>query len=123
MAERYKFCQRGQKNGEATEQYFALLREMVVTCKCGELADEMIWDHLIEKTNSSHNRERLLLEMELTLQKAITMARQIEPAMVEAQIIGQGTASNMQAIHPVQTQDLQSSKRPFRLAVRGTSDE
>ena len=43
--------------------------------------------------------------------------------MVEAQIIGQGTASDIQAMHPVQTQDSQSSKRPFRLAVRGMSDE
>ena len=51
------------------------------------------------------------------------MARQIVSAMAEAQIIGQGTASDIQAIYPVQTQDLQSSKRPFTLAVRGTSDE
>ena len=61
--------------------------------------------------------------MELTLQKALTMARQIESAMAEAQIIGQGTASYIQAVHPVQTQDSQSSKRPLGLAVRGTSDE
>ena len=96
---------------------------MVVTCEFGELADEMIQDQLIEKTNSSCIGERLLLVMELTLQKAITMAGQIESAMVEAQIIGQDTASDIQSIHPVQTQDSQSSKRPFRLAVRGTSDE
>ena len=86
---------------------------MVVTWEFGELADEMIRDHLVEKMNSPRNRESLLLEMELMLQKAITMARQIESAMAEAQIIGQGIAHDIKAIHPVQTQDSQSSKRPF----------
>ena len=105
VAERQKFHQRGQKNCESTEQYVASLRSMVVTCKFGELADKMIHDQLVEKANSPRNRERLLLEIALTLRltKAITMARQIESAMVEAQIIGQGTASDIQAIHAVQT--------------------
>ena len=65
MAERYKFCQRGQKNGESTEQYIDSLRKMVITCEFGELADKMIRNQLIEKTDSPHIRERLLLEMEL----------------------------------------------------------
>ena len=113
VAERYKFRQRGQKNGASTEQYIASLREMVVTWEFGELADEMIRDQLIEKTNSPRIRELLLLEMELALQKALTMAIQIESAIAGAQIIGQGIAHDIKAIHPVQTQDSQSSKRPF----------
>ena len=96
---------------------------MVITCEFGELADKMIQDQLFEKTNSSRIREHLLLETELTSQKAVTRARQIEFAMAEAQIIGQGTASDIQAKHPVQTQDSQSSKRPLRLTGRGMSDE
>ena len=123
MEERYKFPQRGQKNSESKEQYIASLREMVITCEFGEMAEKMIQDQLFEKTNSSRIREHLLLETELTSQKAVTRARQIESAMAEAQIIGQGTASDIQAIHLVQTQNSQSSKRPLRLAVRGMSDE
>ena len=75
VAERYKFCQRGQKNGEFTEQYIASLREMVITCEFGELADEMIQDQLVEKTNPPCIRECLLQETELTSQKDITMDR------------------------------------------------
>ena len=88
VAERYKFHQRGQKNGESMEQYIASLREMLVTCEFGEPADKMIRDRLVERTNSPRMRRRLLLQMELTLQKVRTMARQIDSAMAEAQIIG-----------------------------------
>ena len=63
---------------------------MVITCVFGELADKMIQDQLFEKTNSSRIREHLLLETELTLQKAEIRARQIESAMAEAQIRSQG---------------------------------
>ncbi|KAJ8272305.1 hypothetical protein COCON_G00111640 [Conger conger] len=45
----------------------------------------MIRDQLVEKTNSSRIRESLLLESELTLQKAITLASHIETVLADAQ--------------------------------------
>uniref|UniRef100_A0A8C1RTY5 Uncharacterized protein n=1 Tax=Cyprinus carpio TaxID=7962 RepID=A0A8C1RTY5_CYPCA len=84
VAERYRFRQRSQRAGETTDQYVAALRELAATCEFGAMEDEMIRDQLVEKTNSSRIRERLLLEVPLDLKKAVTVARQIETATAEA---------------------------------------
>ncbi|KAF7652085.1 hypothetical protein LDENG_00102040 [Lucifuga dentata] len=60
----------------------------------------MIQDQLIEKTNSLRIRERLLLEVPLTLTKAMTMARQIEPAVAEAKAMCTGAMDS--TVHTVQ---------------------
>ncbi|KAF7641246.1 hypothetical protein LDENG_00287880 [Lucifuga dentata] len=84
VAERYHFRQRGQCAGETTDQYVAALKELITTCEFGTMEEEMIRDQLVEKTNSSHIRERLLLEVPLTLTKAMTIAQHIETAVAEA---------------------------------------
>lgn len=43
--------------------------------------------------------EQLLLEPELTLQKAIVISSQIETAMAEAEIIAQEAIDHVQAVH------------------------
>ncbi len=48
------------------------------------LADDMIRDQIVEKRYTSRIRERLLLETDLTLQKAIPIAGQIESAVAKA---------------------------------------
>ncbi|XP_024124582.1 uncharacterized protein LOC112144321 [Oryzias melastigma] len=84
VAERNKFRQRAQRVGESTAQYAAALRELVTTCDFGALADDMIRDQIVEKTNNRRIRERLLMEDNLTLQKTLTMSAQIESALAEA---------------------------------------
>ena len=44
----------------------------------------MLHDQIVEKTCLPHIRERLLLEAELTLDKALTLARLIEIAVADA---------------------------------------
>lgn len=85
VAERNKFRLRSQNVGESIVHYVAALRELAITCEFGDVTDDMIRDQLVEKTNSTRIRERLLLENELTLQKAITLASQIETVLAEAQ--------------------------------------
>ncbi|KAL7861715.1 hypothetical protein SRHO_G00131560 [Serrasalmus rhombeus] len=84
VAERNKFRQRSQRPGESVVQFVAALRGLLVHCDFGTLADDMIRDQLVEKTCNSRIRERLLLETDLTLQKAITIAGQMESAATEA---------------------------------------
>ncbi|KAL7879761.1 hypothetical protein SRHO_G00020150 [Serrasalmus rhombeus] len=84
VAERNKFRQRSQRPGESVVQFVAALRGLLVHCDVGTLADDMIRDQLVEKTCNSRIRERLLLETDLTLQKAITIAGQMESAATEA---------------------------------------
>uniref|UniRef100_A0A673GPD4 Retrotransposon gag domain-containing protein n=1 Tax=Sinocyclocheilus rhinocerous TaxID=307959 RepID=A0A673GPD4_9TELE len=87
VAERYRFRQRAQHVGESTDHYIAALRELVATCAFGTFENEMLRDQLIEKTSVPRIRERLLLESDLTLDKALEIARQIETASAEAKTI------------------------------------
>ncbi len=98
VAERKKFCQRAQRFGEPIVQYVAVLRELLVTCDFGALADDMIRDQIVEKTCTSRIRERLLLETDLTLQKAITITGQIESAVAEAKAM-ERTETSVKVVH------------------------
>lgn len=44
VAERYRFCQRGQWRGETTDQYVMALKELPATCEFGTMDEEMIRD-------------------------------------------------------------------------------
>ena len=59
VAERYRFRQRGQRHGETTDQYVAALKELAATCDFGDIEEEMIWDQLVEKTNSNQNTKAI----------------------------------------------------------------
>ena len=58
MVERYKFRQRYQRQGESAREYVSALRELAVTCRFGELRDELVRDQLIEKSIHPKMRER-----------------------------------------------------------------
>uniref|UniRef100_A0A671K9L0 Paraneoplastic antigen Ma-like C-terminal domain-containing protein n=1 Tax=Sinocyclocheilus anshuiensis TaxID=1608454 RepID=A0A671K9L0_9TELE len=94
---RYRFCQRGQHHGETTDQYVATLKELAATCEFGTMEEEIIRDELVEKTNSTHIRECLLLEVDLTLKKAVTIAGQIENAVAEAKVMSKPADDTVQA--------------------------
>lgn len=87
VAERHAFHKRCQAPHETVIQYVAALRELVVTCEFGACADEMIRDQLVENVLSPRIRERLLLETDLTLDRAVTIASQIESASDQAKSI------------------------------------
>ncbi|XP_071835348.1 uncharacterized protein [Apostichopus japonicus] len=89
VAERYRFRQRGQHHGESIDNYVAILRQLSTNCNFADMNDEMIRDQIVEKTNLPRVRERLLMEKELTLVKAVNITRQIEDAIREAKIIGE----------------------------------
>ncbi len=58
----------------------------------------MIRDQLVEKTNSSCIRERLLLEVPLDLRKAVTVAQHIETATAEAKAMITSSDNSVQAV-------------------------
>lgn len=75
------------------------MHECKCNCDFGALADDMIRDQIIAKTSSLHIRERLLLETDLTLQKAITIASQIaETAVAEAKAMAPATEATVQVV-------------------------
>ena len=87
VAERYKFRQRTQRPGETAQDYVAALRELAVTCNFGAMRDEMIRDQIVEKTISDKIREKLFMEENLTLARAIQVATRIEEAMEGAKAV------------------------------------
>lgn len=75
-----------------------------MNCDFGPLADDMIRDQLIEKTPSTRIRERVLLETDLTLQKAITIACQIEMAVAEAKAMAPVPEATVKLVQLQQSQ-------------------
>ncbi len=61
-------------------------------CKCKNY-------QLVENVSSHQIRERLLLESELTLEKAITIATQTEAAGEQAKLLSSNRSTPVQVIH------------------------
>lgn len=71
----------------------------------------MLRDQLVEHVNSHRVRERLLLETDLTLDKAITIATQMEAAGEQAKIISNQTLVPVQAIQATSVPAVDRYKR------------
>lgn len=99
VAERHAFRKRVQAPGETIIQYVAALRDLAVTCDFAATLDEMLRDQLVENVSSHRIRERLLLESELTLEKAVTIATQTEAAGEQAKLLSNTRSVPVQVIH------------------------
>ncbi|KFD49025.1 hypothetical protein M513_10073 [Trichuris suis] len=117
-AERHRFRSRHQLPNESADHYVVSLRELVSLCAFGPLEDEMIRDQLIEGTSSPSIRERLLSLCELTLETALTVARQMESAKKDAVII-----STPEANVSVQMTKRNSSQNARRSNDRSVSSQ
>lgn len=84
VVERHTFRQRAQLPHETVNQYLAALRALSANCAFDANTDEMIRDQLLEHLRDDRIRERLLLEPDLTLEKATTLAIQMETAADQA---------------------------------------
>ena len=76
--ERAKFNQRTQMKGESVDTYETNLYKLAENCIFGELRDQLIRDRLVVGLRDYKLSEKLQLDAELTLEKAITQARQHE---------------------------------------------
>ncbi|KFD47218.1 hypothetical protein M513_11925 [Trichuris suis] len=90
--ERYRFRKRRQTVEESVDRYVADFRELASTCAFGPLEDELLRDQLIEGTSSPAIREKLLSVPDLTLDQAITIAKQMETAKKKASCLLTATA-------------------------------
>lgn len=76
--ERYKFNSRIHKPEESIDSFVTALYTLAETCDYGTLRDELIRDRVVIGVRDTKTSERLQLIADLTLEKAITMARQAE---------------------------------------------
>lgn len=82
--ERAKFYRRDQKEGETVEQYVRALFDLTQYADF-ENKDDAIRDRLVLGCNDSECSEKLQLQSDLTLEKAVTFARQQEQVKSEIQ--------------------------------------
>ena len=93
--ERAKFHQRSQKSGETVETFVRSLYEIAEHCEFPD-KKEQIRDRLVIGILDRELSEKLQLTPELTLEKAVDMARQFE--LVKSQLKDQAAAQNIEAV-------------------------
>ena len=76
--ERAKFSRRRQEDGETVDTFITALHALAEHCDYGTLKDEMIRDRIVVGLQDSKLSEKLQLDPELSLAKAINHARQSE---------------------------------------------
>lgn len=64
-----------QGNHESVENYEAMLKNLSLTCGFGSLSEDLIEEWLLIGLSNDVIREKLLLESNLTLKKAVELAR------------------------------------------------
>ena len=96
--ERAKFNQRRQQEGESVDDFITSLHSLSEYCNYGQLRDEMIQDRIVVGLRDSALSEKLQLESELTLEKAITLARNRESIRKQQPVVRADTSSNIDAV-------------------------
>ncbi|KAK4885733.1 hypothetical protein RN001_002004 [Aquatica leii] len=93
--ERYKFFTRNKATHETYDHYVTALRELANTCEFGALADSLIREKLILGIQEIHIKDRLLREINLTLQKAVEICKVAEVTAQQLQKISQNNNHKM----------------------------
>lgn len=73
--ERARFNQRVQQTNETVDSFITALYTLAENCSYGALHDELIRDRLVVGLRDTSLAERMQLDRDLTLEKALNMAR------------------------------------------------
>ncbi|GLV44724.1 hypothetical protein CBL_20635, partial [Carabus blaptoides fortunei] len=90
--ESYLFFERRQQEGESAEEFITSLYTLSEHCEFGELRERLIRDRIVGGIRDKGLSERLQLRSDLTLDTAITMAKQSEQVKKQNPIIHGGTS-------------------------------
>ncbi|XP_063954090.1 uncharacterized protein K02A2.6-like [Lytechinus pictus] len=80
IVQRFKFNSRQRKSGESVSDYVAQLRHLAEHCNFGTNLKEMLRDRLVCGVNDDRIQRRLLAEVALDFDKALSLATAIETA-------------------------------------------
>ena len=89
--ERAKFNSRRQQKGETADDFITYLHCLAESCASGDLHTEMIHDHIVVGLLDDGLSEKMQLDPNLTLEKAVSITRQSE-AVHKQQGIVRGTS-------------------------------
>ena len=89
--ERAKFNMRKQEEGEPVDAFITALYALAEYCRYGNLHDEMIRDRIVVGIRNAPLSEKLQLDPELTLEKAVTQVRQAEAIKQQQPLLRNGS--------------------------------
>ena len=84
IVKRFEFNSRRQREGEVISAYVAELRKIAEHCNYGRVLNDMLRDRLVCGTHNKGIQRRLLVESELTYDKALELALAAEAAEKDA---------------------------------------
>lgn len=120
--ERARFNQRSQMEHEAIEEFVTDLHRLAASCDFGSLKDELIRDRLVVGLRDKNLSEKLQLDANLTLEKAVNTARQSEAVKGQQSVLHGSEPSTiapvLDAVTQRPTQRTDSSQANRRAAPR-----
>ena len=101
--EHARFNQRRQEEGESVDEFVTTLYCLSEHCEYAGLRDEMIRDRIVVGVRDSILSEKLQLEADLTLEKAVATACQRESVKKQQKVVrAEDSPSNVDAVHSTQ---------------------
>ncbi|MCG7865814.1 MAG: reverse transcriptase family protein [Candidatus Thiodiazotropha taylori] len=85
--ERAKFNQRKQEEGESVDSFITSLYSLAEHCEYGGLKDQLIRDRIVVGLRDAKISEKLQLDPNLTLEKAVNQARQKEAVQEQQSVV------------------------------------
>ena len=89
--ERARFNMRRQQEGEAADSFITSLYSLAEHCQYGALHDEMIRDRIVVGIRNISLSERMQLQPDLDLEKAVTQVRQAEAIKQQQPLLRSGS--------------------------------
>ena len=98
--ERARFNMRRQEEGEPVDAFITALYSLAEHCGYGALHDEMIRDEMIRDRivvgiRNAQQAEKLQLDSDLTLEKAVTQVRQAETIKLQQPLLRSGSGAKL----------------------------
>ena len=112
--ERAKFYQRKQELQESVDSFITLLHCLAEHCSYGELYNEMIRDRIVVGLRDTSIDQKLQMDPELTLDKAVTLARQSEAMKSQQSVVRPPTTDNSVFIEEIKNSRLTNCKKPHK---------
>lgn len=113
--ERAKFNMRSQAEGEPVDSFITALYAFAEHCSYAVLHDELIRDRLVVGLTDKWLSERMQLDSDLTLEKAITMARKSEEVKRQQ--------SSLRGDSMTEARDNMSVDRVYRSSSKNTKNK
>lgn len=112
--ERAKFNQRKQEPQESVDSFITSLHCLAEHCSYGELYNEMIRDRIVVGLRDASVAQKLQMDPELTLDKAVTLARQSKAVKTQQSVVRPPTIDDSVTIEEIKNSRRTNCKKPHK---------